>query len=106
MSPFDVIILNEYVAESAEVTKKMLNKTITNTDSILLNGYFSKTMNTAVSGDDTILASSVKFQFSEASSAIVPNTEIHKIVNNVGAITAPIFVSLLPKLLDYRSGPI
>ena len=87
--------LKEYVAESAEVTKKILSSAITNTDNTLLNGYFSNTINTAVSGEATMFASSVRLQFPEASSAIVPKTESHRIVNIVGAMTAPIMKSLI-----------
>lgn len=93
ISPFEVIMLNEYVAESADVTKKIASKAITNTDSSLLNGYFSNTMNTAVSGEATIFINSARLQSPETFKAMVPKTESQIIVKTVGAITVPIINS-------------
>ena len=77
------------------VIENIDNNIITNIERTFANGYFSKTINTAVSGFATMLTNSVRLHEPVTLSAMVPNTDNHNIVNKVGAITAPMINSLI-----------
>ena len=101
--PLLVIILNEYVAESAEVIKKIPNKTTIKIEITLLKGHSLKTINTAVSGDLTSSFTASMLQSETVVMAMALKTDSQMIVNIVGITTTPTINSLIVLPLDIRA---
>lgn len=93
--PSDVIMLKEYVAESADVIKKIASKQIIIIDITLLNGYLLNTIKTAVSGEAARSFTVSKLKLPAVLKAIVPKTDSQIMVKAVGISTTPIMNSFI-----------
>ena len=88
-------MLKEYVAESADVIKKIASKQIIIIDITLLNGYLLNTIKTAVSGEAARSFTVSKLKLPAVLKAIVPKTDSQIMVKAVGISTTPIMNSFI-----------